>query len=78
MAKKAGTNKMLATVGSNIACLTKVRGKTCEEMAQMLCMSRNTWHSRVSNPGSISLLELDAIAKALGTTPQRLLTETAW
>ena len=41
-------------------------------------MSRNTWHNRVSNPGSISLLELDAIAKALGTTPQRLLTETAW
>lgn len=42
MAKKAGTNDMLATVRSNIACLTKVRGKTCEEMAQTLCMSRNT------------------------------------
>ena len=78
MAKKAGTNDMLATVRSNIACLTKVRGKTGEDMAQTLCMSRNTWNKRMSNPGSISLLELDAIAKELGTTPQRLLTETAW
>lgn len=33
---------MLATVRSNIACLTKVRGKTGEDMAQTLCMSRNT------------------------------------
>lgn len=78
MAKKAGTNDMLATVRSNIACLTKVRGKTGEDMAQTLCMSRYTRIKRMSNPGSISLLELDAIAKALGTTPQRLLTETAW
>lgn len=78
MAKKAGTNEMLETVRSNIACLTKVRGKTGEDMAQTLCMSRYTWIKRMSNPGSISLLELDAIAKALGTTPQRLLTETAW
>lgn len=78
MAKKAGTSKMLATVRSNIACLTKVRGKTGEDMAQTLGMSRYTWIKRMSNPGSISLLELDAIAKALGTTPQRLLTETEW
>ena len=78
MDKKAGTNDMLATVRSNIACLMKVRGKTGEDMAQTLCMSRNTWNKRMSNPGSISLLELVAIAKALVTTPQRLLTETEW
>lgn len=78
MDKKAGTNDMLATVRSNIACLMKVRGKTGEDMAQTLCMSRNTWNKRMSNPGSISLLERVAIAKALGTTPQRLLTETEW
>lgn len=69
---------MLATVRSNIACLTKVVGKTGEDMAQTLCMSRYTWIKRMHNPGSISLLELDTIAKALGTTPQRLLTETEW
>lgn len=78
MDKKAGTNEMLATVRSNIVCLMKVRGKTCEEMSRTLCMCRYTWIKRMSNPGSISLLELDAIAKALGTTPQRLLTETEW
>ena len=78
MDKKAGTNDMLATVRSNIACLMKVRGKTGEDMEQTLCMSRNTWNKRMSNPGSISLLELVAIAKALVTTPQRLLTETEW
>ena len=78
MAKKAGTSKMLVTVGSNIVCLMKARGKTGNDMAQTLRMSRCTWTKRMSNAGSISLLELDAIAKALGTTPQRLLTETEW
>lgn len=78
MGKKAEQDRLLATVALNIAALARARGKSTESMAEIVCMSPPTWRKRMKSPGSFSLLELEAIAKALGTTPQRLMAETEW
>lgn len=73
MAQKAQSASVIRNVGTNIRFIQRGRGKTDDQMAQVICRSRRTWYDRMQDPGTFTMVELVAVCKFLGTSLERVM-----
>lgn len=50
--------------------------KTSDEMANILCVSRGTYLSRLRNPEKLTVNEMSRLCRAFRIEPEKFLTET--
>lgn len=73
MGQKAQSASVIRNVGTNIRFIQRGRGKTNEQMAQVICRDKRTWNNRMNDPGTFTMLELVAVCKFLGTSLERVM-----
>lgn len=73
MGQKAQSASVIRNIGANIRFIQRGRGKTNEQMAQVICRDKRTWYSRLEDPGTFTMLELVAVCKYLGISLEKVM-----
>lgn len=73
MAQRVQGTPVIRNIGTNVRFVQRGKGKTNEQMAAVICRDQRTWHNRMKDPGTFTLLELAAVSKYLGVTLEKLM-----